>query len=47
MNTSIPSTGFLRLPQVLTLVPISKYNVDLPPAYRWHSRDPISMHHPL
>jgi len=24
MNTSIPATGFLRLPQVLTLVPISK-----------------------
>jgi predicted DNA-binding transcriptional regulator AlpA len=24
MNTSIPSTGFLRLPQVLSLVPISK-----------------------
>jgi IS5 family transposase len=26
---------------------ISKYNVDLPPTYRWHSQDPISMHHPL
>jgi len=24
MNTSIPSTGFLRLPQVLNIVPISK-----------------------
>ena len=24
MNTSIPSTGFLRLPQVLKIVPISK-----------------------
>jgi predicted DNA-binding transcriptional regulator AlpA len=24
MNTSIPVTGFLRLPQVLTIVPISK-----------------------
>jgi predicted DNA-binding transcriptional regulator AlpA len=24
MNTSIPTTGFLRLPQVLTFVPISK-----------------------
>jgi predicted DNA-binding transcriptional regulator AlpA len=24
MSTSIPSTGFLRLPQVLSLVPISK-----------------------
>ena len=24
MNTSIPSTGFLRLPQVLNFVPISK-----------------------
>jgi predicted DNA-binding transcriptional regulator AlpA len=24
MNTSIPTTGFLRLPQVLSLVPISK-----------------------
>jgi len=24
MNTSIPATGFLRLSQVLTLVPISK-----------------------
>ena len=24
MNTSIPSTGFLRLPQVLHFVPVSK-----------------------
>jgi predicted DNA-binding transcriptional regulator AlpA len=24
MNTSIPSVGFLRLPQVLTIIPISK-----------------------
>jgi predicted DNA-binding transcriptional regulator AlpA len=24
MNTSIPTTGFLRLPQVLNVVPISK-----------------------
>jgi len=24
MNTSIPTTGFLRLPQVLHIVPISK-----------------------
>ena len=24
MNTSIPTTGFLRLPQVLNIVPISK-----------------------
>jgi len=24
MNTSIPTTGFLRLPQVLNFVPISK-----------------------
>ena len=24
MNASIPSTGFLRLPQVLAIVPISK-----------------------
>ena len=24
MNTSIPSTGFLRLPQVLHIVPVSK-----------------------
>ena len=24
MNTSIPATGFLRLPQVLNIVPISK-----------------------
>ena len=24
MNTSIPTTGFLRLPQVLTIIPISK-----------------------
>jgi predicted DNA-binding transcriptional regulator AlpA len=24
MNASIPSTGFLRLPQVLNIVPISK-----------------------
>jgi predicted DNA-binding transcriptional regulator AlpA len=24
MNTSIPTTGFLRLPQVLSFVPISK-----------------------
>jgi len=24
MNTSIPTTGFLRLSQVLTIVPISK-----------------------
>ena len=24
MNTSIPATGFLRLPQVLSIVPISK-----------------------
>jgi IS5 family transposase len=26
---------------------ISKYDVDLPPTYRWHSQYPISMHHPL
>jgi len=24
MNTSIPTTGFLRLPQILNIVPISK-----------------------